>query len=64
MITNATDFIKYFGGVRRRTMIYFSPLPDHYLDWVPTNGRFTCSDLIHHLMASEEMYVTVCLEDR
>jgi len=64
MIQSITDFIKYFEGVRRRTMNYIRVVPPDRLDWLPKEGEFTCADIIRHIIATEKMFVHVVTEGR
>jgi len=62
MITSTTGFIKYFEGIRRRTLNYIRVLPPERLAWAPKQGEFTCADIIRHFGVSERMFVRVALE--
>jgi uncharacterized damage-inducible protein DinB len=64
MIQSADDFIKYFEGVRRRTMNYIRVFPADRLDWSPKAGEFSCADILRHMIAAERMFVRVVIEGR
>lgn len=64
MIQTIADFIKYFEGVRRRTLNYIRVVPTDRLDWSPKEGEFTCADIIRHISTSESMFVRVTVEGR
>jgi uncharacterized damage-inducible protein DinB len=64
MIQSIGDFIKYFGGVRRRTLNYIHAVPTDRLDWAPKEGEFTCVDIIRHMIEAEQMFVRVVVEGR
>jgi uncharacterized damage-inducible protein DinB len=64
MIQSAADFIKYFEGVRRRTMNYIRVVPADRLGWSPKEGEFSCADILRHIIAAERMFVRVVIEDR
>jgi uncharacterized damage-inducible protein DinB len=64
MIQTTTDFIKYFEGVRRRTMNYIRVVPADRLAWSPKEGEFTCADIVRHILAAEKMFVRVVTEGR
>jgi uncharacterized damage-inducible protein DinB len=64
MIESIPDFIKYFEGIRKRTLNYTRVLPLDRLDWAPKEGEFTCGDILRHFIASEQMFVGVVLENR
>ncbi len=64
MITNATAFITYFAGIRRRTLLYCQSIPAEQIDWAPRPGEFTCGDLVRHIAAIEQMFVGVAAANR
>lgn len=64
MIHATADFIKYFEGVRRRTLNYVRVVPAESLDWAPKAGEFTCADILRHLIATEVMFVGVVTAGR
>ncbi len=49
MITALPKFLKYFAGVRRRTITFAETLPDEHIDWSPGEGEYTCGDIIRHI---------------
>jgi uncharacterized damage-inducible protein DinB len=64
VINSTSDFIRYFEGIRRRTLNYLQVLPPDRLDWSPKPGEFTCGDILRHLAAAESMFVGVVIEGR
>jgi uncharacterized damage-inducible protein DinB len=64
MIRSTTDFIKYFEGIRRRTVNYIRVVPADRLNWSPKEGEFTCADIIRHILAAEMMFVRVAIEGK
>jgi len=62
MIGSTTDFVKYFEGIRRRTLNYIRIVPADRLAWSPKEGEFTCADIIRHIIAAEKMFVRVVTE--
>ncbi len=62
MITSTPEFIKYFEGIRRRTLNYVRVVPADRLAWSPKEGEFTCADIIRHIIAAEKMFVRVAME--
>lgn len=64
MIQSIEDFIKYFGGVRRRTLNYIRAVPPDRLDWAPKEGEFSCAAIIRHIIAAEKMFVRVTTQGR
>jgi len=64
MIQSIADFIKYFEGVRRRTMNYIRVVPADRLGWSPKEGEFSCADILRHIIVTEKMFVRVVIEGR
>ena len=64
MIQNIPSFIKYFEGIRRRTLHFIEAVPTDKLDWSPAAGEFTFADLIRHITAAEMMFVNAVLLGR
>ena len=62
MIQSTADFIKYFEGIRRRTLNYIRVVPPDQLGWSPKSGEFTCADIIRHIIETERMFVRVATE--
>jgi len=62
MIQSTSEFIKYFGGVRRRTLTYIRAVPPDKLAWAPQEGEFTCAEIIRHIGFGERMFVRVAME--
>jgi uncharacterized damage-inducible protein DinB len=62
MIQSTADFIKYFEGVRRRTLNYIRVLPADRLGWSPQEGEFTCAGILRHFIETEKMFVRVVTE--
>jgi uncharacterized damage-inducible protein DinB len=59
MIQNVESFIRYFTGIRRRTVTFAQAIPARQIDWSPKAGEFTCGDILRHLAAIETMTVQV-----
>ncbi|NTV63831.1 MAG: DUF664 domain-containing protein [Oscillochloris sp.] len=64
MIVSIAAFQSYFDSVRRRTRNFCAVVPPERMDWAPLSGEFTCGDIIRHLAASEQMFVSVALTGR
>jgi uncharacterized damage-inducible protein DinB len=64
MIASVTSFLSYFESVRRRTLMFCQAVPDDQIDWAPRAGEFTCGDIVRHLAAAEQMFVTVAITGR
>lgn len=56
MIQDTNSFIRYFEGIRRRTLNYVQTIPAGQLDWSPGEDAFSCGDLVRHLAAAERMF--------
>ena len=63
MITSTSDFIKYFEGVRKRTLNYIREVPPDQLDWAPKQGEFTPAELIRHIGVTESESKSVASRD-
>lgn len=59
MIQSVESFIRYFTGIRRRTVTFAQAVPAKQIDWSPKAGEFTCGDILRHLVAIEAMTVQV-----
>lgn len=57
MLTSLIQFADYFAGVRRRTLVVASALPENAVDWAPRSGEFTAGDILRHLAAAQLMYL-------
>lgn len=64
MIASVAAFQSYFEHIRRRTLNFCRAVPDDGIDWAPKPGEFTCGDIVRHLAASEQMFVSVALTGR
>lgn len=64
MITSVAEFVRYFEGVRRRTLATVARVTPEALGWAPRPAEFTCGDVIRHLAGAERFFVTKVLEDR
>ena len=59
MIASMREFTEYFDGVRRRTVGFFRTIPPERIDWAPTDGEYTCGDIVRHVATSESMFTGV-----
>ncbi len=59
MLRSIAEFADYFAGIRRRTLNYLRVIPPEKLDWSPDAGEYTCRDIVRHIMAAEQMYLTL-----
>lgn len=55
------SFLKYFEGVRKRTLSFVQRIPSDQVDFTPYPGRFTFGDLVRHLGSVEAMYARTIL---
>jgi uncharacterized damage-inducible protein DinB len=52
-ILTIEPFLKYFTGIRERTMRVARLVPPEKIDWSCSPGKFTLGDLLRHLAATE-----------
>jgi len=52
-IVTIEPFLKYFSGIRERTMRVARLVPPDKIDWSCGAGKFTLGDLLRHLAVSE-----------
>ena len=64
MIHSTHDFIKYFAGVRKRTLNFALLVPTDRINWSPKEGEFTCADILRHIASSEKMFVGVVVQNK
>ncbi|MGE0440449.1 MAG: DinB family protein [Gemmatimonadales bacterium] len=53
IVVQASDFVDYWRGVRRRTRRLLPLVPAGRLEWQPGPGRWSFGDLFRHLAAIE-----------
>ena len=58
MIESVESYIRYFDGIRRRTLACAQAIPADRIDWSPREDEFTYGDILRHIAAVEE--ITVC----
>jgi uncharacterized damage-inducible protein DinB len=64
MIQSAESFIRYFDGIRRRTLTFAQTIPAEQIDWSPQAGEFTCGDILRHLAAVEKITIYAVVNKR
>lgn len=64
MVTSIAEFVRYFEGVRRRTLAAVARVTPAILDWAPWPGALDCGTIIRHLAGAERFFVTKVVEDR
>ncbi|HYK39176.1 MAG TPA: hypothetical protein VEU98_04085, partial [Candidatus Eremiobacteraceae bacterium] len=52
-ITSIEPFLKYFSGIRERTMRVGRLAPPDKMDWSCSAGKFTMGDLLRHIAVTE-----------
>jgi len=52
-ITSIEPFLKYFSGIRERTMRVGRLAPPDKMDWSCAAGKFTMGDLLRHIAVTE-----------
>lgn len=64
MLTSIPEFVRYFEGVRRRTLAAVDRVTPGILDWAPRPGALDCGTIIRHLAGAERFFVVKVAEDR
>lgn len=52
-IPNSQAFVKYYGGLRKRTLNVVGYIPPEKIEWTYMPGKFTFGDILRHLAAIE-----------
>lgn len=55
-IHHPSEFVSYYGNLRKRTMNVVNLIPPDKIEWTYAEGKFTFGDLLRHL-ASIERYM-------
>ena len=64
MITSVHEFVKYFDGVRRRTVTAVDRVTPPLAAFKPRPEDWTCGEIVRHLAGAERFFVTKVVEDR
>jgi uncharacterized damage-inducible protein DinB len=64
VITSVGEFVKYFEGVRRRTLAAVERVTPALADYRPRAEEWTCGQIVQHLTGAERFFVTKVAEDR
>ena len=64
MIASVGEFVKYFGGVRRRTIAAVDRITPELAAFTPRLDEWTCGEIVQHLAGAERFFVTKVVEDR
>ena len=52
MINDIKEYLSYLDGVHKRTMQYVKVTPNEFLDWKPSEDKFSTGDLLRHIASS------------
>jgi len=64
LITSVAEFIRYFEGVRRRTVAAVDRVTPPLAAYKPRPEEWTCAEIVRHLTGAERFFVTKVMEDR
>lgn len=64
MITSTAAFVRYFEGVRERTLRFIAAIPPEQIDFSRRPGKYSLGDLIRHIASTESMFVQAALDGR
>jgi uncharacterized damage-inducible protein DinB len=64
MITSVGDFVRYFEGVRRRTLAAVDRVTPALAAFKPRPDEWSCGEIVRHLAGAERFFVTKVTEDR
>ena len=64
MIHSVDEFVKYFEGVRRRTVTAVDRVTPALAAFRPKADEWTCAQIVAHVAGSEKFFVTKVVEDR
>jgi uncharacterized damage-inducible protein DinB len=63
LITSVAEFVKYFDGVRRRTVTAVDRAAP-YAVFKPRPDEWTCGEIVRHMTGAERFFVAKVVEDR
>ena len=52
MINDIKEYLSYLDGVHKRMMQYVKVTPNEFLDWKPSEDKFSTGDLLRHIASS------------
>ena len=64
MIVSVAEFVRYFDGVRRRTLAAVARVTPETAAYRPREAEWTCGQIVQHIAGSERFFVTKVVEDR
>jgi uncharacterized damage-inducible protein DinB len=57
MIKSVESYIRYFDGIRRRTLNFARAIPPDKIDWAPAEDEFSLGDILRHLAGIEAITI-------
>ena len=64
MIASVAEFVRYFEGVRKRTVIAVDRVGPLLAGFSPKPGEWTCAQIVRHLTGAEKFFVAKVVDDR
>lgn len=64
MITSVAGFVRYFDGVRRRTVVAVDRVGPLLAGFKPKSDEWTCAEIVRHISGAEKFFVTKVVDDR
>ena len=64
MISSVAAFVRYFDGVRRRTVVAVDRVGPLLAGFKPKSDEWTCAEIVRHLAGAEKFFVTKVVDDR
>lgn len=64
MFTSTAAFVRYFEGIRERTLRFIASIPPGQIDFSRHPGKLSLGDLIRHIASTETMFVEAALDGR
>ncbi|WP_079507533.1 DinB family protein [Mesobacillus jeotgali] len=59
MIHDIKEYVKYLDGIHKRTMQYVKVIPNDFLEWKPSEDKFSIGDLLRHIASSRLMFLGI-----
>ena len=64
LITSVAEFVRYFEGVRRRTVAAVDRVTPALAEFRPRPNEWSCGEIVRHLAGAERFFVTKVMDDR
>jgi uncharacterized damage-inducible protein DinB len=64
MIASVADFVRYFEGVRKRTVVAVDRVGPMLAGFSPKPEEWTCAQIVRHLTGAEKFFVAKVVDDR